>query len=94
LELEQWEDAFVHFQTFYDAAIEFEETNKNVALQPGTRVLDRNKIARWFEKMRPHVPELATLEADAATDRAPSGDSLPSTLSPEEELYTRAAERF
>ena len=31
VELEQWEDAFVHFQTLYDAAVEFEETNKNVA---------------------------------------------------------------
>ena len=61
VELEQWEDAFVHFQTLYDAAVEFEESNKNVALPPGTRVLDKNKIARWLEKVRPHVPELAKL---------------------------------
>ena len=63
VELEQWEDAFVHFQTLYDAAVEFEETNKNVALPPGTRVLDKHKIARWLEKVRPHVPELAQAES-------------------------------
>ncbi|MFI5224593.1 MAG: tetratricopeptide repeat protein, partial [Nitrospirales bacterium] len=53
VELEQWEDAFVHFQTLYDAAVEFEENNKHVALPPGTRVLDKHKIARWLEKVRP-----------------------------------------
>jgi len=94
VELEQWEDAFVHFQTLYDAAAELEETNKNVALPPGTRVLDKNKIARWLEKVRPHVPELAKLKADEAADPVLSSDSSPTTISPEEELYIRAAERF
>jgi len=46
-------NAFVHFQTLYDAAVEFEEHNKNVRLPPDTRVLDKNKIARWIEKVRP-----------------------------------------
>lgn len=94
VELEQWEDAFVHFQTLYDTAVEFEETNKNVALPPGTRVLDKNKIARWLETVRPHVPELAKLKADEAADPVLSSDSSPTTISPEEELYVRAAERF
>ena len=94
VELEQWEDAFVHFQTLYDAAVEFEENNKNVALPPGTRVLDKKKIARWLEKVRPHVPELAKLKADEATDHIPSGDSSPAAALPEEDLYARAAERF
>jgi tetratricopeptide (TPR) repeat protein len=92
--LEQWEDAFVHFQTLYDAAVEFEEQNKNVRLPPDTRVLDKKKIARWLEKVRPHVPELAKLKADETTDRLPSNDSASTTISPEEELYARAAERF
>ncbi len=94
VELEQWEDAFVHFQTLYDAAVEFEETNKNVALPPGTRVLDKHKIARWLEKVRPHVPELAKLNAHEALDPLPSGDSSPPAALSEEDLYTRAAERF
>lgn len=94
VELEQWEDAFVHFHTLYDAAVEFEETNKHVRLPPDTRVLDKNKIARWLEKVRPHVPELATREADAAASPTPSEESPAPSLSPEEELYARANERF
>jgi tetratricopeptide (TPR) repeat protein len=94
VQLEQWEDAFVHFQTLYDAAVEFEEHNKNVRLPPGTRVLDKNKIARWIEKVRPHVPELAKLADHEAAGRVQPGDPSPATVSPEEELYARAAEWF
>ncbi len=94
VELEQWEDAFVHFQTLYDAAVEFEEDNKNVRLPPDTRVIDKKKIARWIEKVRPHVPELAQGRADEAMNRVPPDDSSPVTVSPEEELYARAAEQF
>ncbi len=94
MELEQWEDAFVHFHTLYDAAVEFEKQNKNVRLPPDTRVLDKNKIARWLEKVRPHVPELAQLKDEAAANHAPSGESTPASVSPEEELYARVAERF
>ncbi len=94
VELEQWEDAFVHFQTLYDAAVGFEEHNKNVTLPAGTRVLDRGKLSRWLEKVRPHAPELAKLADHAAADRALSVEPAPSTVSPEEELYARAAVRF
>ncbi len=94
VELEQWEDAFVHFQFLYDAAVEFEETNKNVTLPPGTRVLDKHKIARWLEKVRPHVPALATLHDSKTAAPSSSIDPSPPIVSPEEELYTKAAERF
>ncbi len=94
VELEQWEDAFVHFQTLYDAAVEFEKNNKNVQLPPDTRVLDKKKIARWLEKVRPHVPELAKLKADEATNRVPSGDSSPAAVLSKEDLYASATERF
>ena len=94
VELEQWEDAFVHFHTLYDAAVEFEKNNKNVQLPPDTRVLDKKKIARWLEKVRPHVSELAKLTDDEAADRVPSGDPSPATTLPEEDLYAKAVERF
>jgi tetratricopeptide (TPR) repeat protein len=94
VEFEQWEDAFVHFQTLYDAAVEFEEHSKNVTLPPDTRVLDKKKIARWLEKVRPHVPELAKLKADEAANRVPFSDPPSPTVSPEEELYARATELF
>ena len=94
VELEQWEDAFVHFHTLYDAAIEFEKNNKNVQLPPDTRVLDKKKLARWLEKVRPHVPELAKLTADEARDRVPSGVPSPAPTITEEDLYARATELF
>ena len=94
VELEEWENAFVHFQTLYDAATEFEQANKNVQLPADTRVLDKKKISRWLEKVRPHVPELAKLADHEAADRAVAVEPAPSTVSPEEELYARAAARF
>jgi tetratricopeptide (TPR) repeat protein len=94
VELEQWEEAFVHFQTLYDAAVEFEEQSKNIRLPPDMRVLDKKKIARWLDRVRPHVPELAKLKADEATDRALSGDTPPSETLTEEDLYAKAIELF
>jgi tetratricopeptide (TPR) repeat protein len=94
VELEQWEDAVVHFQTLYDAAVEFEKNNKDVQLPPGTRVLDKNKIVRWLDKVRPHVPELAKPKDDKVADRVSSGDSSPAAALPEEDLYAKAFERF
>ncbi|MDH4084763.1 MAG: tetratricopeptide repeat protein [Nitrospira sp.] len=66
VELERWEDAFVHFQILYDAAVEFEEANKGIAFPAGTRVLAKDKIARWLEKVKPHVPELVKLKEEEA----------------------------
>jgi tetratricopeptide (TPR) repeat protein len=94
VELEQWEDAFVHFQTLYDAAVEFEQHNKDVRLPPDTRVLDRKKIERWLDKVRPHVPDMAKLKVDEATDPVPSGDSAPAATLSDEDLKARAAELF
>ncbi|MEK6786018.1 MAG: tetratricopeptide repeat protein [Nitrospirota bacterium] len=90
VELERWEDAFVHFQMLYDAAVEFEQANKDVPFPAGTRVLAKEKIARWLEKVRPHVPELVKLKEEEAKVEKQSGDatSVPS----EEALYAKAVE--
>lgn len=93
VELEQWEDAFVHFQTLYDAAVEFEENNKNAELPPDTRVLDKNKIKRWLDKVRPHVPELARQQAEQAAAHHRARKAPPQGPS-EEELYAKAVERL
>ncbi|MFO0705531.1 MAG: tetratricopeptide repeat protein [Nitrospira sp.] len=79
VDLEQWEEAFVHFQTLYDAALEFEYANKDVPLPAGTKVLDKQKLARWLEKVRLHVPELADLAAQegAALTAGPAPSSAP-----------------
>lgn len=95
VELEQWEDAFVHFQTLYDAAVEFEKNNKDVSLPPDTRVLDKKKLMRWLDKVRPHVPELAKLQAEeAAAVNIPSNGPPDSAVPPEEELYKKAVEHL
>ncbi len=56
VDLERWEEAFVQFHTLYEAAVEFEQANKGVELPPGVRVLDKEKITKWLDKVRPHVP--------------------------------------
>jgi len=94
VDLEQWEEAFVQFQTLYDAAVEFEEKSKGVELPPDTRVLDKKKLARWLEKVRPHVPELAKLKEEAMPAAIPSADPSPSTTLSEEEVFAKAAERL
>lgn len=87
VELKRWSDALVHFQILYDAAVEFEESNKGLELPPGIRVLDKEKLARWIEKIRPHVPK-------DAGDSMPSEVPSSSTVMSEEELLAKAAERL
>ena len=84
VELERWEEAFVHFQTLYDTAVEFEERYKNVAIPPGTRVLDKEKLGRWLEKVRPHVSKEV---ADSLRTRIPSGPPARS----EDDLFAKIA---
>ena len=91
VDLEQWEDAFVHFHILYDAAVEFDKHNtKDMQLPEGTRVLDKKKIARWLGTVRPHVPELAKQAREDDTTGPPSG---PEKAAQEEELFARALER-
>ncbi|MBH0193222.1 MAG: tetratricopeptide repeat protein [Nitrospira sp.] len=90
VELERWEDAFLHFQMLYDAAVEFEEANKNIALPAGTRMLSKEKIARWLDKVRPHVPESAALQAQAEKSAGPSRESAQVAEPSTEALYAKA----
>jgi tetratricopeptide (TPR) repeat protein len=92
VELERWEEAFIHFQMLYDTAVEFEQANKDVPLPAGTRVLAKEKIARWLEKVRPHVPELAKLKEEEAKREKEFGNQT--VASPEEALYAKAVERL
>lgn len=94
VELERWEDAFVHFHILYETAVEFEEADKQAALPPGTRVLDKGKLAKWLDKVRPHVPELAQLTQKAPLPATPAGDSAPAGNSPAEDLFAKALDRF
>ena len=90
VELEQWEDAFVHFRLLYDAAVEFERANKDVPLPADTRVLDKDKLARWLDRVRPHVTEPTEPQADEAAPDPSRGDPQQS----EEALLALALERM
>lgn len=81
-ELKRWAEAFFYFQILYDAASQFEESTKHALLPAGTRVLSKDKIARWLDKVRPHVPEPERL--------APPAPSTGSGLT-EEELFAKIA---
>jgi tetratricopeptide (TPR) repeat protein len=88
VELKRWEDAFLHFQMLYDAAVEFEEANKSIALPAGTKVLSKEKIARWLDKVRPHVPELVALQAE--TSAGPSHESAQAAEPSTDAVYAKA----
>lgn len=91
VELKQWSEALVHFQVLYDAAVEFEESNKGRKLPPGTRVLSKDKMAQWIERVRPHVSDAEKQKGDRASRSAPPvKPSDPAALS-EEEYYAKLA---
>ncbi|KAF4516341.1 hypothetical protein B566_EDAN000583 [Ephemera danica] len=95
VELEQWEDAFVHFHTLYDTAVEFEQNNKDVQWPAGTRVLAKDKLARWLDRIRPHVPEFAQMAAaEAAAAPPPTEEKLLASSLAEDALFEPALERL
>lgn len=92
VELKQWDEAFVHFQVLYDAAVEFEEANKDVALPAGMPVLSKEKLANWIERVRPHLSEEARREIESMKAARPQGADLPNGEE-EDALYAKAVER-
>ncbi|MCP9460781.1 MAG: tetratricopeptide repeat protein [Nitrospira sp.] len=90
VKLERWEEAFVQFHMLYDAAVEFEAANKDVALPAGMRVLSKEKLAKWLDTVRPHVPDAVRHELESEKSDAPVGDRGDAESS-EETLYTEAA---
>jgi tetratricopeptide (TPR) repeat protein len=95
VELERWEEAFMHFHTLYEKAVLFDLQNKDNALPPGTRVLDRRKILRWLDKVRPHVPaELADLKTEPSSETAPSPDPKPADAGPTKEEMEQVLNRL
>lgn len=91
VKLERWDEAFIHFQMLYDAAVEFEQANKDVPFPAGTRVLAKDKITRWLDKVKPHVPELVKLKEEEANREHKVHDQ---PVLSEEALYARATERI
>lgn len=95
VELERWEEAFMHFHALYEQAVQFDIQNKDNALPPGTRVLDKKKITRWLERVRPHVPaELAALETERGTDMPAASDRTNTDAGPTKEEVDAVLDRL
>ncbi len=93
VEEERWEEAYFSFQTLYDAAVEFEQKNKHIIFPSGTRVLSKEKIERWLDKVRPHVPELAGRMKEATAAANASAGVPTERVLTEKELTERVMER-
>ncbi len=94
VELERWEEAYIQFKTLSHATAEFEQSNKEVQLPSGTRVLNTALLTRWLDKVRPHVPEFAKeVEAEAEATAAQAAAASASTPS-EAELTAKAREHL
>jgi hypothetical protein len=77
----------MHFRTLYDQAVQFEIQNKDNALPPGMRVLDKKKLLRWLERVKPHIPaELANLDNGPASEATSAPDAGEAPAPTKEEL--------
>lgn len=92
VKLERWEEAFVHFHMLYDAAVEFEAANKDVTLPAGMRVLSKEKLAKWLDTVRPHVPDAVRHELESEKSDTTVGDRGDAESS-EETRYAEAARK-
>ncbi len=89
--LERWSEALDHFEILYEAAVEYEETSKDVPVTPGIRILDKETIARWIEKVRPHVPgaRRPKVKVDEANANIPPIDASSPDAVSLEDLYEK-----
>ncbi|MGB0910510.1 MAG: tetratricopeptide repeat protein [Nitrospirales bacterium] len=93
--LERWPEALDHFEILYEAAIEFEESTKDVAVLPGIRILNKDMLAGWVETARMHVPEIEKSKIDSTEENIPPIDSSsPAVLSMEEKYEKAAAKKL
>ena len=89
--LERWSEALDHFEILYEAAIEFEQSTKDVPVMPGIRILSKEKLAEWLEKVRLHVPGAVRSTVDEANENIPPIDPSSSAALDIEERYEQAA---
>lgn len=89
--LERWSEALDHFEILYEAAVEFELSTQDVPVMPGIRILSKEKLEEWLEKVRPHVPDAVRPKVDEANENIPPIDpSSPAALDIDER-YEKAA---
>jgi tetratricopeptide (TPR) repeat protein len=100
VELERWPEALLHFELLQDLGSgqaerpqESQETTNDPPVLPGAKVLDKQKVAHWLEKVRQHLPDMRK----PAVDPNPvMPDVVTSSLPPirNEKLPSRSLEGF
>ena len=91
MELEQWTEALIHFEILYEAALEYELATKGVRVKGGQTVLDKEKIAKWIEKVRQKIPNAKSLRDETANLQADDPNTPPPLT--EAELYEQIAQK-
>ena len=89
--MERWPEALDHFQILYDAAVEFEESSKDTPTTPGIRVLNKEKLAEWIDKVRPHVPGATSPKTVKANEEIPPIDPETPAAVAMEDLYEKVS---
>jgi tetratricopeptide (TPR) repeat protein len=91
MELGQWDEALIHFEILYEAALEYELATKGTKVKGGQTVLDKEKIAKWIEKVRQKIPNAKSLREEAANLQADDPNAPPPLT--EAELYEQIAKK-
>lgn len=72
VELERWSEALLHFELLQDLGSgptespqESQETTDDQPVIPGAKVLDKQKVAYWVEKVRQHLPNITQPALDS-----------------------------
>jgi tetratricopeptide (TPR) repeat protein len=70
-ELERWSEALLHFELLQELAsapaaspVESQESTDDPPVIAGAKVLDKQKVAQWLEKVRQHLPDTGKSTVD------------------------------
>ncbi len=90
MKLEQWSEALLYFEILYEAAAEFDESTKDVPLKADLRILNKEELAAWIERVKERIPSKINPKPDANARIPPVDAKTPAPLT-EEALYHRIA---
>ncbi|MFO0773934.1 MAG: tetratricopeptide repeat protein [Nitrospiraceae bacterium] len=94
MRLERFEESYVQFHQLYVAAVEFEVATRGTTLPPDARVLDKAKIQRWLDQVRPHVEAFAAGIDTEMQETTPTRAAAAAPTLTEEEALRRAMDRL
>jgi tetratricopeptide (TPR) repeat protein len=99
-ELERWSEASLHFELLLDLASppgvvpeESQESTDDPPVIVGAKVLDKQKVAQWLEKVRQHLPDTGKSTVDLSSVMPDPLTSSP-PMAQNEVLRARSLEGF